>query len=81
MELTAARRPFLYFPLRHHFEQDFHVRHHLERYGAGRGTDFDASTPKVMADAISPESGREVDYRPVKIDGATRAATAIAEML
>ena len=37
MELTANRRPFLYFPLRHHFEQNFHVRHRLERYGAGRG--------------------------------------------
>ena len=35
MELTANRRPFLYFPLRHHFEQNFHVRHRLERYGAG----------------------------------------------
>ena len=29
MELTANRRPFLYFPLRHHFEQNFHVRHRL----------------------------------------------------
>ena len=36
MELTANRRPFLYVPLRHHFEQNFHVRHRLERYGAGR---------------------------------------------
>ena len=36
MELTANRRPFLYFPLRHHFEQNFHVRHRLDRYGAGR---------------------------------------------
>ena len=26
MELTAAKRPFLYFPLAHHFEQNFHVR-------------------------------------------------------
>ena len=25
MELTANGRPFLYFPLRHHFEQNFHV--------------------------------------------------------
>jgi hypothetical protein len=23
MELTAARRPFVYVPLRHHFEQNF----------------------------------------------------------
>ena len=25
MELTAAGRPFLYFPLKHHFEQNLHV--------------------------------------------------------
>ena len=36
MELTAAGRPFVYVPLRHHFEQNLHVRHRLERYGAGR---------------------------------------------
>ena len=45
MELTANRRPFLYFPLRHHFEQNFHVRHRLERYGAGRCMDFETATP------------------------------------
>ena len=32
MELAAAGTPFLYFPLRNHFEQNFHVRHRLERY-------------------------------------------------
>ena len=31
MELTANRRPFLYFPLRNHFEQNFHVRCRLDR--------------------------------------------------
>ncbi|HEV2919004.1 MAG TPA: alpha/beta hydrolase, partial [Actinomycetota bacterium] len=40
MELTAARRPFLYFPLAHHFEQNFHVAHRLGRYNAGRRMDF-----------------------------------------
>ena len=29
MELVAAKTPFLYFPLRDHFEQNFHVRHRL----------------------------------------------------
>ena len=72
MELTANRRPFLYFPLRHHFEQNFHVRHRLERYGAGRRMDFDESTPEVIAEAIAEEIGREVDYRPVETDGAPR---------
>ena len=43
MELAAARRPFLYFPLRNHFEQNRHVRHRLERYGAGRYMDYATS--------------------------------------
>ena len=81
MELTANRRPFLYFPLRHHFEQNFHVRHRLDRYGAGRCMDFETATPDVIAQAIAEEIGREVDYRPVETDGAARAAALIAELL
>jgi pimeloyl-ACP methyl ester carboxylesterase/predicted glycosyltransferase len=81
MELTANRRPFLYFPLRHHFEQNFHVRHRLERYGAGRRMDFEESTPDLIAEAIAEEIGREVDYLPVETDGAARAAARIAEVL
>jgi pimeloyl-ACP methyl ester carboxylesterase/predicted glycosyltransferase len=81
MELTANRRPFLYFPLRHHFEQNFHVRHRLDRYGAGRAMDFETATPEVIAEAIAEEIGREVDYRPVERDGAARAAALIGELL
>jgi len=81
MELTANRRPFLYFPLNHHFEQNLHVRHRLERYGAGRRMDFDESEPSDIATAIAEEIGREVDYRPVETDGARRAAERLAEML
>ncbi len=81
MELTANRRPFLYFPLRHHFEQNFHVRHRLDRYEAGRRMDFDEATPEVIAAAIAEEIGRDVVYRPVETDGAARAAARIAEVL
>jgi predicted glycosyltransferase len=81
MELTAARRPFLYFPLRHHFEQRFHVAHRLDRYRAGRRMDFEGATPDVIAQAIAEEIGREVDYRPVETDGARLAAQHIAELL
>jgi pimeloyl-ACP methyl ester carboxylesterase len=81
MELTANRRPFIYFPLRHHFEQNFHVRHRLERYGAGRCMDFATTTPEMIARAIADEIGRVVDYRPVETDGAARAAALIAELL
>jgi pimeloyl-ACP methyl ester carboxylesterase/predicted glycosyltransferase len=81
MELTANRRPFLYFPLRHHFEQTFHVRHRLERYGAGRRMDFQQETPETIAAAIAETIGRTVDYRPVETDGAARAAALIAPLL
>ena len=81
MELTANRRPFLYFPLRHHFEQNFHVRHRLDRYGAGRAMDFETATSTVIAQAIAEEIGREVDYLPVESDGAAKAAARIAELL
>jgi len=81
MELTANRRPFLYFPLRHHFEQNFHVCHRLDRHGAGRRMDFEADGPAEIAAAIAAEIGREVDYAPVETDGAARAAARIAELL
>ena len=81
MELTANRRPFLYFPLRHHFEQNFHVRHRLEQYGAGRCMNFETDGPSAIATAIADEIGRQVDYRPVETDGAARAASLIAELL
>ena len=81
MELTANKRPFLYFPLRHHFEQNFHVRHRLDRYGAGRCMDFDEATPDTIAAAIAGEIGQQVSYRNVETDGATRAAALIAELI
>jgi pimeloyl-ACP methyl ester carboxylesterase/predicted glycosyltransferase len=81
MELTTTRRPFLYFPLRHHFEQNFHVRHRLDRYRAGRCMDIDHSPPEAIAAAIVDEIGREVEYLPVATDGARRAAARMAEML
>jgi predicted glycosyltransferase len=81
MELVANRRPFLYFPLTHHFEQNFHVTHRLDRYHAGRRMDYAASDPDAIAAAIAAEIGGTVDYRPVETDGAARAAHLIAELL
>jgi pimeloyl-ACP methyl ester carboxylesterase len=81
MELVANRRPFLYFPLAHHFEQNFHVAHRLDRYRAGRRMDYAASDPDAIAAAIAAELGRDLDYRPVETDGAARAARLIAELV
>ncbi len=82
MELTAARRPFIFVPLRHHFEQNFHVRHRLARYGAGRCMTYDdVVEPGILAAAMAEEIGREVGYRPVEADGASRAAAMLADLL
>jgi UDP:flavonoid glycosyltransferase YjiC (YdhE family) len=81
MELTASRRPFLYFPLRNHFEQNFHVPHRLERSGAGRRMNYGTSDADVIAAAIGEELLRPVSYRPVETGGAAKAAAMIAASL
>ena len=81
MELAAARRPFVYVPLRRHFEQNIHVRHRLERYGAGRCVPWDQATPERLAGELAGLVGATPDVRPVETDGATRAAALLAELL
>jgi UDP:flavonoid glycosyltransferase YjiC (YdhE family) len=81
MELTAAGTPFLYFPLRHHFEQNFHVAHRLDQYGAGRRMDYATATPEVIAQAMLESLRMRPSYRPVEADGAARAARMIADLL
>jgi pimeloyl-ACP methyl ester carboxylesterase/predicted glycosyltransferase len=81
MELTACQRPFIYIPLRHHFEQNFHVKHRLAQYGAGRCLDYEQATPDLLAQAIAEEINRPVSYRPVETEGAARAAASLAELI
>jgi UDP:flavonoid glycosyltransferase YjiC (YdhE family) len=80
MELTANRRPFIYVPLRRHFEQNRHVPHRLQRYRAGRLMSWDELAPATLAEAIATEIGREPDYRPVDAGGAARAAVHLSEL-
>jgi pimeloyl-ACP methyl ester carboxylesterase/predicted glycosyltransferase len=81
MELTAAGTPFLYFPLKNHFEQNFHVAHRLDRYGAGRRMEFATSTPYMIADAMVAVLNARPKYRPVEADGAARAARMLADLI
>ncbi len=81
MELVAAQRPFVSLPLASHFEQRFHVRHRLDRYGARAWLDYEDADPETLADAIAGAIGTEPSYHPVDPRGATRAASLIAELL
>ena len=81
MELTATKRPFIYVPLRNHFEQNLHVPYRLARYGAGTRMDYEGLEPEALAHAVAAGLARPVCYRDVEAGGAQRAAAAIAELL
>jgi UDP:flavonoid glycosyltransferase YjiC (YdhE family) len=69
MELAATRTPFLYFPLRNHFGQNYHVRHRLDRYQAGRHMDYAETDLEAIAAEIIGRAGAPVDYLEVETDG------------
>ena len=81
MELTAAGTPFIYFPLKNHFEQNYHVAHRLGRYNAGKRMDYATATPEAIADAMVAALKRPTTFRPVESDGAMRAARMLADIL
>jgi UDP:flavonoid glycosyltransferase YjiC (YdhE family) len=81
MELVAAGRPFVSIPLASHFEQQFHVRHRLDRYGARTALQFADATPERLGALIAELVGSRPSYRPVAPGGADRAADLIAELL
>jgi pimeloyl-ACP methyl ester carboxylesterase/predicted glycosyltransferase len=81
MELAALRTPFIYFPLRNHFEQQIHVARRLDRLGAGTRLHYDRTTPEALGAAILDHLGKPVHSAPVPLDGTDRAARMIAELL
>ena len=81
MELVAARRPFLYFPLAHHFEQQVHVPHRLAQYRAGLRMEYADAAPERIAEELVGALDTPVDYAPVETDGARTAARMLAELL
>ena len=81
MELAEAGRPFLYFPLAHHFEQQIHVPHRLDRLGAGTRMEYATATPESIAAAIAEALATPVRSAPIAGDGAARAAELLASLL
>jgi pimeloyl-ACP methyl ester carboxylesterase/predicted glycosyltransferase len=80
MELAALRTPFLYFPLRNHFEQQFFVARRLERLGAGVRMDYDQTSEERLAAAMLEQLGRPAAWRELPVDGTPKAADALAEL-
>jgi predicted glycosyltransferase len=81
MEAVAAGTPLVYVPLDDHFEQQVHVRHRLERHGAGSGLAFAAASPETLAAEILSRLGGRATYREIPRGGARRAAELIAGLV
>ena len=81
IELTALRRPFLYFPLEGHFEQKVHVAERLKRHRAGIEMSFHDTTPSGLAETAITNMGRKVDYSSIPVNGAEKAARIIGRLL
>ena len=81
MELTACKVPFIYVPLRNHFEQNFHVRARLDQYRAGTFVAYEELVEDNLAALLAQEIERKVDYVDVETNGAARAASMIARLL
>jgi UDP:flavonoid glycosyltransferase YjiC (YdhE family) len=81
LELTALRRPFIYFPLEDHFEQNLVVAKRLERHGAGQRLLYSKTTPERLAEGVYWQLGREANWPPIPTDGARRAAQLINELV
>ena len=81
LELTALRRPFLYFPLAYHCEQQVHVAGRLARHRAGVKMVYSQTTPEILAEKVIANLGKSVNYPPIPVQGAQKAAQLICELL
>ena len=80
LELTALRRPFIYFPLEGHCEQE-QVSKILTQHGSGLRLKLSETTPELLADRIIESIGKKVSYPEIPKNGAQKAATLIVELL
>ena len=81
LELTALKKPFLYFPLEQHFEQEVGVASRCQRHRAGIRMTCSKTTPELLAEAILSNLGKTVDYAKIPINGSKEAARIINGLL
>lgn len=81
LELTALQKPFLYFPLENHCEQQVHVAGRLKRHQAGIKMQFSDTSPEILTDAILKNLGRRVEYPAIPKDGANNLAKMVSRLL
>ena len=80
-ELTALKRPFIYFPLEKQFDQQIYIPGRLTRHRAGIKMAFYQTTPEFLAETAVANLGKEVDYAIIPTDGPQKAAHLVAQLL
>jgi pimeloyl-ACP methyl ester carboxylesterase/predicted glycosyltransferase len=81
LELLAAGRPFLWFPLRRHTVQREHVAHRIRRHGGPVPMEFAEMTAPALASAIESQLSAAVHYRAISEDSVDRAADRLVELV
>lgn len=81
LELTALQKPFLYFPLENHFEQEIAVAMRCKRHKAGIRMNYSKTTPNTLAKEVVNNIGKEVHYASIPTDGAQKAAKLIGKFI
>ncbi len=81
LELTALQKPFLYFPLEQHFEQEIDVANRCARHRAGVRMVYAKTTAELLSQTALANIGKEVNYAPIPINGAQNAASIISQIL
>jgi UDP-N-acetylglucosamine:LPS N-acetylglucosamine transferase len=81
IELTALNKPFLYFPLAKHCEQQMHVAERLARHRAGIRMEYAKTTPEILADKVIANIDKKINYPPIPVNGAQKAAQYITKLI
>ena len=81
LELTALEKPFIYFPLEQHFEQEVSVASRCQRHRAGIKMVCSTTAPKQLAEVVFSNIDKKVDYAKIPIDGSKEIANKINELL
>ena len=81
LELTALRRPFIYFPLEGHCEQEIVVAARLARHGAGLKMRYSETDAARLAEAALRWMATTPSYPAPAMNGATAAAEAVLAAL
>jgi UDP:flavonoid glycosyltransferase YjiC (YdhE family) len=81
MELALLQKPFIFFPLEKHCEQQINVAKKLEMVGAGVKMTASTTTPEQLVDAIIQESRHHTEYKVAGQNGTKGAADEIVSLI